>query len=380
MRTQHHRIRKYDIRTWMARNKIKPKESTATNHATKNRIAMQVIDMTCNAEETSCPDKPIKPTEAEDQNANSGLQEGKFKKKREHKAKAEKNQMHSLFFYFPKKSIRASTENSQPGNVSSTAKYVQPSLVEDAVTGSQTMSVENLLAKVKETAHKTRLSQPAQRRRFKHQRADGDVEIVKTQTVRKRIKHNKFFQFEEDRRPPFFGVETLPAFTSSRVSGRRPFEQDSIVFDYDQQSDDKSAIGESLSDSEHEPEDAEPKENEYRYDGWLCGDKRIQWIQEDDEEESGFGRQDETDGDGMMDEEQSEIEGKIFKSEQKANTAFCKTNISFRLVTSVPKPGSNLRNYKAQALVPLPYAIGKPFEAVSGESECFVLSVYSRCW
>ena len=226
------------------------------------------------------------------------------------------------------------------------------------------MTVENLLGKVKETAHEIRLSQPT---RFKRQRVDDDVEIVKVQAARKRIKHNKFFQFEEDRRPRFFGVQKLP-FTSSRVSGRRPFEKDYSVFNSDMKSDDECecAIGESLSGSEHEPEDGEPKRNEYRYDGWLCGDERIEWIEEDDEEQSDFGRQDEADDDGMMDEEHDKIIGKIFKPKQKANTAFYKTEATFRLVNSVPEPDSNLRNYKAQALVLLPYVIGKPFE-----SECF---------
>ena len=63
-------IRKHDIRTWMSGKKTKSKKSTATKQPTSEA---QVIDMTCNSEETSRPVKPVKPVEAEQQDAKPAL-------------------------------------------------------------------------------------------------------------------------------------------------------------------------------------------------------------------------------------------------------------------------------------------------------------------
>ena len=67
------------------------------------------------------------------------------------------------------------------------------------------------------------------------------------------------------------------------------------------------ANGESLSGSDDEPEDADPKEDEFRYDGWLCGDNQIDWIQEGDAEEDEFSSR-EDDDDMVMDEEDQQDE------------------------------------------------------------------------
>ena len=324
----------------------------------------------------------------EKENKKKLLQEEKLKKKQEQEAKARKEKtkgMRSLFSFFAKKAVRASPEKAKKAETaSSVAKYVEPSLVENAVAGSQTTSVENLLGKVKVTKREIPAAQPTQMPPSKRQRTEDDVEIVKVQAAPKKIKHSKFFQFEEDRRPPFFGLRKLPSLASTRVSGRRPLEKDYNLFNYDIDSDDEweCANGESLSGSEDdEPEEGDPKENEFRYDGWLCGDNQIDWIQEGDEEESDFNSQDEADADDeTMNEEQDEADGEIFKPIQKAHTALRKTEVTFRLVTSVPEPDSNLRNYKAQALVPLPYVIAKPFEEVACGKVSTLLSLVCDAW
>ena len=240
----------------------------------------------------------------------------KLNKKQSQEAKAKKGKtrgMRSLFSFFAKKTVQPSTKQAKAAMTElTTAKYVEPSSVEHALA-SQTTSIKNLLGKATSmhTTRETRASPAKQTRPIKRQRIDDDVEIVQVQAAPKKIRRNKFFQFQEDRRPAFFGVGKLPSFASCRISARRPLEKDYQVFNYDTDSDEECDCvnGESLSGCDDELEDADPKENEFVHDGWLCGDNQVDWVQEGDEEESDFNSRGEDKADETLGE-RAEVNGK----------------------------------------------------------------------
>ena len=278
----------------------------------------------------------------------------KLKKKQSQEAKAKKEKtrgMRSLFSFFTKKTVQSSTKKAKDAMTkSTTAKYVEPSSVEHALA-SQTTSIKNLLGEAMHTTRETCASPAKQTRPSKRQRIDDDVEIVQVQAAPKKIRRNKFFQFEEDRRPAFFGVGKVPSFASCRISARRPLEKDYQVFNYDIDSTEECDCvnGENVSGCDDEPEDADPKENEFVHDGWLCGDNQVDWVQEGDDEESDFDSQDEDKADEILGE-RDEVDGTIFKPKQKPQTALHKVEVTFRVITSDPGPDSILRKYKAQTL------------------------------
>ena len=110
-------------------------------------------------------------------------------------------------------------------------------------------------------------------------------------TEKKIIKKAKLLQFHDNQRPAYFGTWTKK---TTKISGRKPFGEDTELFDYEYDSDDdweEEEQGESLSDEEKDKEEDE-KEDEEKLeeddDGFFVGhgvlDKDELRNDEDDEE------------------------------------------------------------------------------------------------
>ena len=83
----------------------------------------------------------------------------------------------------------------------------------------------------------------------------------------------KFLMFDEDERPPYRGTWSKK---SVRVTGRRPFDKDTEVLNYDYDSEgewEEEEPGEDIEEDKEDEVGEEDKGENYDYDdGWMCGD------------------------------------------------------------------------------------------------------------